>query len=110
MSNIVTLDQIREAAERKYGATEVVLGEGNTVTLVNVMRLPKEKRDRLMEVQRGLKDDEDADQEAGLREILRLVAENDDHADRLLSAVGDDLASLVTVFELYSKGTELGEA
>lgn len=110
MANTFTLDDIRKAAEAKYGATEVDLGDGQeSVRLVNVLRLPKEKRDRLIAAQKQLQDDE-ADQEAILRDMLRLVAETDAQASRLLDVIGDDLAVLLTVFTQYSEGTQLGEA
>lgn len=109
MASTFSLDDIKKAAEKKYGSTEIDLGDEGKVSLVNVMRLPKERRDALLKIQDGMKED-GADQEGGLKAILRLVAATEKQADKLLDAAGDDLAVLVTIFERYSAGTELGEA
>jgi hypothetical protein len=107
-----TLDDIRAAAEKKYASTDITVGD-TTVTLVNVLRLPKEKRDVFTSLQEEMDSedkDEDVDQAAKLADLLRLVAKNEKDADVLLDAIGDDLALLATIFEMYAKGTESGEA
>lgn len=102
------LDDIRAAAESKYGSTDINLGT-RIVKLLNPLRLPKKQRDALIAVQERL-NAEDADQEALLAEALSLVAESGAAAKALLAAVGDDLAVLVEVFARYSEGTQAGEA
>lgn len=121
--NVVTLDFIREAADKKYANLTIDLG-GLEVTLVNVMQLPKEKRQALTESQRTLseaKENAEKAAEAGeplpeddqvksLEDTLRIVCRGEDKADALIEALEGNLARLATVFEMYSKGTELGEA
>ncbi|QAY15676.1 tail assembly chaperone [Streptomyces phage TinaBelcher] len=104
-----TLDDIRSAADAKYGSTDIALDEKTTVHLLNPLRLPKEKRARLV----ALQDEMDAegnevDQEELLSEAIRLVADHPKKADSLLSAVGGDLAVLAQIFETYGKGTQAG--
>ena len=102
------LDDIRAAAEAKYGSTDIDLGT-RIVKLLNPLRLGKKQRTALIAVQDKL-NAEGADQEALLTEALSLVAESPAAAKALLAAVGDDLAVLVEVFSRYSEGTQAGEA
>lgn len=104
-----TLDDIRAAAEAKYGSTDIDLGGGEILRLVNPLRLSKEKRDRLTSIQNDL-DAEDADQGDVMREAIRIVADDGEKAERFLGYVGDDLALLATVFETYSGDAQVGEA
>ncbi|QXE37120.1 hypothetical protein KQY30_25780 [Streptomyces sp. GMY02] len=103
-----SLDEIRAAAEARYGSTDIVLG-ASTVRLLNPLRLPKQKRDDLTDLQDKLSA-EDADQEALMSEAIRLVADSGKAADKLLSAVSGDLAVLAEIFDRYGKGTQVGEA
>lgn len=105
-----TLDDIRAAAEAKYGATEIEV-DGKTVRLLNALRLPKAKRDELLAMQNdeeGNEKEEVADEE--LHKIIELVAETEEQAIRLIDAVGDDLGVLAEIVETYTKGTQAGEA
>ncbi|MFI5840546.1 phage tail assembly protein [Catenuloplanes sp. NPDC051500] len=109
MSNAITLDDIRAAAERKYGSTDITIAEGEVVRLLNPLRLPKTRRDELSKLQDKLGED-GADQAALLADAIRLVAESETRARKLLDAVGEDLAVLAQIFEAYSAGTRVGEA
>ena len=109
-----TLDDIREAAEAKYGSTDIPVGDV-LVRLLNPLRLTKEKRSALMAAQKDLEANEgdeevDVDQVEVFQGILRLVAENEHQAEVLIAELGDDLAILASVFEMYSAGTQAGEA
>lgn len=103
-----SLDDIRAAAEAKYGSTDIETSKG-MVKLVNVLRLPKTKRDALMAIQDQLSAD-DADQEAILADAIRTVAETPKQAENLLAEVGADLAVLMEIFQAYTSGTQVGEA
>jgi hypothetical protein len=103
-----TLDDIRAAAEAKYGSTDITLSDG-VVRLLNPLRLKKGNREELLAVQDKLNAD-GADQEHLLAEALTLVAETPAAAKRLLKALDGDLAMLVEVFGRYSEGTQAGEA
>lgn len=107
-----TLDDIRDAAEAKYASTDIDLGEGRVLRLVNPLRLTKDERAALRVVQEDINDeavDEDA-QIAGMQSIIRIAAQYNDLADVLFEVAGDDLAVLASVLELYNKGTQAGEA
>ncbi|MFI9205291.1 phage tail assembly protein [Streptomyces sp. NPDC053048] len=103
-----SLDDIRSAAEAKYGSTDIELGD-DTVRLLNPLRLPKETRTKLAQLQ-DLMGGEDADQEELLAQAIRLVAEHAKAADKLLAAVGGDLAVLAEIFDAYGRGAQVGEA
>lgn len=124
--NTVTLDFIVEAADKKFANLTIDLPSG-PVVLVNAMQLPKAKRDELLgsqkrlskakeEAEAALESGEDveeveADQVEQLQETLRIVVKGgEENADRLIEALDGNLARLATVFELYTNGTELGEA
>lgn len=116
MSTNFTLDDIRAAAERKYGNVNITLDEKTTVTLLNPLRLETARRDELAALQDRLTDsnsDDEVtaeDQEEALRQALRLVCESPAAADRLEKALGNDLTMYAAVFEVYSGGVEAGEA
>ncbi|AGM12192.1 tail assembly chaperone [Streptomyces phage Zemlya] len=101
-----SLDSIREAAEAKYGSTDIDLGNG-VVRLLNPLRLPKTKRDELAKLQDRM-DEEGADQETVISDAILLVAESESKGKALLKAVGGDLAVLAQIFETYGKGTQAG--
>lgn len=103
-----TLDDIRTAAEAKFGNTTIKIGDTDVV-LVNALQLPKLKRDALIEKQKHLGED-DAPQEEILRDSLRLVIPSAHQAELLIESVGENLAVLLEIFSSYSKGTQLGEA
>ena len=113
MSTTITLDSIREAAEAKYGSTDIQIGD-EVVRLLNPLRLTKEKRQRLVETQKQLDTDAakaaEVDQEALLSESIRIVAAGPQQAQLLLDAVAGDLAVLAEIFAAYSKGAQVGEA
>jgi hypothetical protein len=111
-----TLDDIREAAEAKYGSTDIQVDDV-LVRLLNPLRLTKVKRTALIAYQKDLEakdgedgDSEDVDQAEVFQAILRLVAATEHQGDVLIAELGDDLALLASVFEMYSAGTQAGEA
>ncbi len=103
-----TLDDIRAAAERKYGSTDITFGE-DTVRLLNPLRLPKARRDALLALQEEMGND-DADQAELLAQAIRTIAESEKAAEKLLEAVDGDLAILAEIFGHYGESTQVGEA
>lgn len=103
-----TLDDLREAADAKYGSFLIhgVGPSGMTVELVNALRLPKEVRDRLNK----LEEDKSIGAEESIPEILKMIAKTPKQGDALLKALDGDLAIMALIFENYSKGTQAGEA
>lgn len=109
MSAQFTLDAIRQAADARYGHTEIVVDENTTVKMLNPLRLSKAARAELSGIQAKLAE-EGADQGDIFREALLIVSEDKGAAQLLLDAVGDDLAVLAEVFKTYTSGTSVGEA
>lgn len=109
-----TLDDIREAAEKKYGSFDIELPDGETVSLLNPMRMDKAKRKELGALQERLnalsESEESVDEESVVEEMLTLVAASPAQAKRLLKALGDDMAMKITVFNQYGESTQAGEA
>ncbi|MGV9312588.1 phage tail assembly protein [Streptomyces sp. NPDC003691] len=103
-----TLDDIRAAADRKYGSTDIQTGD-EMVRLLNPLRLPKSKRDVLLGLQEQMVRD-DADQAELLSQAIRTVAASETAADSLLAAIDGDLAVLAEVFGRYGDNTQAGEA
>ena len=107
----VTLDSIREAAEKKFGSYDIELGEGSEVKLLNPLRLSKENRKKLMSYQdEANSENSDVDQEDVIEDMLRLIAESPKAADLLIKALDGDLAVQMQIFDDYAKATSLGEA
>lgn len=112
-----TLDDIREAAEKKYGSFDIDLGDGE-VSLLNPMRMNKEKRRELMALQGRLSelskadesDLEDVDEESLIGDILTLVCSSPAQAKKLLKALDGDMAMKIEVFNMYGEFTQAGEA
>jgi hypothetical protein len=103
-----SLDDIRAAAERKYGSTDITFGE-DVVRLLNPLRLPKVRRDALLSLQEEM-GKEDTDQAELLAQAIRTIAESEKAADKLLEAVDGDLAILAEIFGHYGESTQVGEA
>lgn len=104
----MNLDDIRAAAEAKYGSLDIEVGD-KTVRLLNPLRLSKDKRAAMVELQEGAKAD-GADQETVMADMIRLAAETKGGADALIKAVGGDLTVLAEIFAEYGKRTRVGEA
>lgn len=107
-----TLDSIREAAEQKYASTDIDLGGGDVLRMQNPLRLPKEKRKALMSIQDRLEEEgeEEVEQEEILADAIRLVADDEEMAEKLLEQVGDDMAVLAQIFSTYTGEAQVGEA
>lgn len=109
MAKNITLADIRNAADEKYGHTEIDLGDGVVVTLRNPLRLPKEKRDVLIGASDRLKED-GADQFTEIAASLRAAADTEKNADALVEAFDGDLAVALETLSSYLEVTQAGEA
>lgn len=111
MSNF-TLDDIRAAAEKKYG--QLVIEFGNEkVELRNPLRLSKDERKTLVKIQNEMdeaENDEGFDQEEAMKNIIILVAKEETSAKHLIAEIGDDLTVLAQIFASYGEATQAGEA
>ena len=120
-----SLDQIKAAADAKYGSLDIPLSDkqGDVVRLLNPLRMSEAQRAELRVIQDKLNDisasqegedevSEDAVKEQTdlIAEMLLAVAENKTAGQKLLDALGGDLAMTMVVFEQYTEGTQAGEA
>jgi len=123
-----SLDQIKAAADAKYGSLDIPLSDkqGDVVRLLNPLRMSEAQRSELRAIQDKLNeisasqegDDEDSEpsedavkeQTDLIAEMLLAVAENKTAGQKLLDALGGDLAMTMVVFEQYTEGTQAGEA
>lgn len=133
MATKITLDSIREAAEVKFGSTEIELGAGNVVRLLSPIRMGEAQRAALVaasdsgEPEVG-EDGEPVERETTMAEtvqrfqdILRAGVSDwtpggeSPSAKALLSALAlpngePDVATLLVVVEGYLKDQQVGEA
>ena len=112
MADTFKLDDLVTAAHAEYDHYPVELSDGEVVVLRNALRLSEDERNELGSKGGDGENDEDSDESTleGLRKFVRLVADDKDAAERLLSAIGDDLAVLVHIVKGYNKATQAGEA
>lgn len=104
-----SLDDIRSAADAKYGSTDIQIDDKTTVVLRNPLRLSKAERDELGSLQDKLDGDDAIDQADVLADAIRLVAKDKKIAEKLIEQIDGDLALLAQVFSTYSKGTQAGK-
>jgi hypothetical protein len=112
---------MREEIEKEFAPCQIEV-EGKTLTLRNLLRVPKKNReeiyallDELGELQRV--DDEDGSSlvnteksaQIALR-ILPLVADSEKLGRALVESIEDDLALSLRVFSRWMEGTQAGEA
>jgi len=122
MSNVFTLDALREETIRRYAPTEVHLGDGDTVEMKSVMRLREKDRKTVVELLDELSDLSDDDDEEDTEwaesitevcsKIIRLVASS---PKKLIAALDHDdpqiKANLFTaVLSRWIGETQVGEA
>ena len=105
MTSALTLDDIRDAADKKYGGYPVTVDEGGEIILTNPLRMTKELRAELSDLKA-----EDFDDIVDYFEATFAKASSKAEAKRIRKAFGEDPALYATLFELYSNGVELGEA
>ncbi|SUE29608.1 Uncharacterised protein [Nocardia farcinica] len=123
MTNVYSLDQLREDVERKFAPITIELGEGERVVLRNLLRVPKREREQvfaLMDSMDELEDAERASAGAGMdflsksadlaKDIIVLVADSRYLGQKLVDNLGDDLALTLQIFEMWMKATQPGEA
>lgn len=106
----ITLASIKQAAEAMYGPVDIDLGDGNSLRLLPVLRLPREKREALAHVMDDPDDGTERDAVDGFRAWLRIVATNEEMANRVIYELGDDLSYWKILQEEWAERTQVGEA
>lgn len=103
-----TLEDIQSAADEKYGPT-VVEYKGGSATFRTPIRMSKDERAQLVELHEAM-NEEGADQEKLVEDMLRLTATKESEAEELIRQVGGDLAVLISILESYLGESQVGEA
>lgn len=104
----ISLTDIQEAAQERYADLEVETGD-DTLVLVNALRLSKANRKKLFALLDKEDEAEDAapeDIEDVFDDVFKIVASKA-HAATL---IGYDAPVKATIFENYTKATQVGEA
>lgn len=121
MSNVFTLDSLREETERKFAPVRIVLGDKSEVELSSLLRLSKDERadvlaalEKVSELEEG-DDDNDESLEAVVEAIARIFNAIADKPAKLLRELdGPDvkvkLTLMSSVLTEWAKATQLGEA
>jgi hypothetical protein len=112
MSNAFTLDDLNKTLEKKYGPFVFKAGK-ETFTMVQVLRLPREKREVVKTLLQTLEDQKENLNEDQTLDILKEVTKNvliDNSADDLFELLGNDLVKVTVLFEQWAESTQAGEA
>lgn len=117
MSNVFTLDSLREEADKKFSAFKIPLSDGTEVVLRNFLRLNKATRDA---VQQGItalnaeadkaEGDLDAFDKKAAAAIKIIEAVADANGKKLTKEIDGDIALLIQVINAWMGATQLGEA
>lgn len=118
-NNIFTLDSMRSEIEREFAPFQITI-DGKTLTLRNLLRVPKKHREEVYALLDELAAVSDKDEESSLSsteksaqialKILPLVSDNEKLANILVANIEDDLALTLRVFSKWMAATQAGEA
>lgn len=107
-----TLDDIRAAADQKYGATKIAIGEGDIVELRNYIRLDKDERAALKAYQEEKAPENETDEELfeRLSGLIRILVSEQERASHLLNALQGKVDLLAEVIAKYMEDQKSGKA
>jgi hypothetical protein len=118
-NNIFTLDSMREEITREFAPFQLEI-DGKTLTLQNLLRVPKKHREEVYGLLDELAAVSDKDDEGSLSsteksaqialKIIPLVSDNEKLANILVANIEDDLALTLRVFSKWMGATQAGEA
>lgn len=123
MSNLFTLDSLREEADKKFAPVKIGMSDGTEVTLKNLLRLGKRDRDlvtdRLKTINKS-HDEEGNDSEetstsiesvdALLEAATEILSKVADDPRKLLKELDGDVGLIMQVLQTWMEGTQSGEA
>jgi hypothetical protein len=110
----ITLSDIQQAADKKYGDFQITLPDAQIVSFVPALRLPKESRRKLaaaFDVEKRVNGDEpDLDLYDIYKDVFRVSARQTDAFTKLEEVVGDDPAVWEELAKAFMQDTQAGEA
>lgn len=117
-NNIFTLDAMRAEIEKEFAPFQIEV-DGEKLTLRNLLRVPKNRRDEVY----GLLDELSAAQESDegtlsvteksaqiALKIIPLVADKEKLARTLVERIEDDLALTLRLFNVWMESTQPGNS
>ena len=117
-NNVFTLDAMREEIEKEFAPFQIEV-DGEKLTLRNLLRVPKNRRDEVY----GLLDELSAAQESDegtlsvteksaqiALKIIPLVADKEKLARTLVERIEDDLALTLRLFNVWMEATQSGNS
>lgn len=113
MSNVYTLDTLRDEIEQKYSAVQISVGR-TKVNLRPLLRLNADERKTVIDAVASVQASDTTTGEGfeamaeGLLTIIGTVAAKD--GEVLVNSVRDDVALAMKIVELWSGATQAGEA
>lgn len=120
MSNVFTLESLKEETKRKFDPFKLKLSDGTEVTLSSALRLGKDNRkvvSKALEEVSTLQDEEDTPEalESLVEAISRIFTAVCDKPQKLLSDLHEDdldikVALMSRILAAWAKETQLGEA
>jgi len=120
MSNVFTLDSLREETKRKFAPFKIGLSDGSEVTLASALRLSADDRKAVQkgfEEVNSLKEEDDSPEamDRVIEAISKVFYAIADKPSKLISDLDDDdqlvkVALMSRVLAAWAKETQLGEA
>lgn len=116
MSNGFTLDQLREAADAKFGDFTVELSETSVVRLQSPVRLPQATRVKIREYQDFINQFDEAEEQdpeqllQSIYGLVREVARDKRPVNQLIKELDGDIGAWMVLLEAYGKDSQVGEA
>ena len=119
MSNVFTLDSLREEVEKESAPVKIGLKDGTEVVLQNLLRLGKTDRNKAIELISGLEGLDKIGEDTSslesvdemitvVHELLVLVAKSG--GKKLVTELGEDLGLTMAVVTKWMETTQPGEA
>ena len=109
----IKLSDIQSAADKKFGDFEVTLPDGDIVSFVPALRLPKEKRRALAAAfdveSRAAEENNDDDLYDIYKDVFRVTGRQKDAFAKLEKVIGDDPAIWEELTKEFMQDTQAGE-
>lgn len=119
MSNVFTLDSLREELDKEFAPVTIPLKGGDHATLQNILRMPEKARNELIGLLVELdKERDDAEEETAeafqhmaehIKRVLELAAA-DGKGKKLVAELNGDVLLGMKIIEKWQEATQPGEA
>lgn len=116
MSNVFSLDSLREEVANEFAPLKIALSDGTETVLRNLLRLNEKARTEILDTLKGLDlgdDDEVRGDErvaqltSGISRVLELVS---DKGKKFVRELDGDLLLMMKILNTWMEESQLGEA